>query len=38
MVWLVILGVLTLSFVCALVTGEFLDETAVRKLGPPKGR
>ena len=38
MLWLVILGVIALSFVCALVTGEFLDETAARKLGPPKGR
>ena len=38
MVWLVLLGALTLSLVCALFAGEFLDETAARKLGPPKGR
>ena len=38
MVWLVLLGVLALSLACALFTGEFLDETAARKLGPPKGR
>ena len=37
MVWLVLLGVLALSLACALFAGEFLDETAARKLGPMKG-
>jgi hypothetical protein len=30
--------VVALSIGCALFAGEFLDEAAARRVGPPKGR